>query len=645
MLYAMRKNLKKLSWVLWLVIATFVGTIFAVWGIGGGGRGGQADADIVAWIDEKPVSSAEFYETRQRLRNWYQQIYGERFDEFEERLQLSDATLSQIIQMEAQSRAAEEMGISVSLDQVKQTIAAMPEFQEEGRFSRNRFVRLLAYNHIAESDFIEQMKADLARKRIQQLLTDAIWLSDAELKSLYQLENEMVRLEYLQINARQFTNTIEPADTAIENYFNEHAEDFQIPDKVSVKLITIDPLTIKSDESVQDQLSVSEEEIEDYYYENDTKFATEKEVRARHILFKAENVDPEMDAAAKKKADDILAQLKEGADFIELAKKYSEDTSAARGGDVGFFPRRGRMVEPFANAAFSLEEGELSDVVKTQYGYHIIRVDEIKEAGLQELDDVKEDIKNTLVDQKAMLIAESKAERIRDRFAPPTDDTEALAKRFNLTVMTTELFAEREMIPDLGWMPELARAAFTLEPEELSPIIKEKEKLYLCVLNERVQSHQAQFTEVKDQARNKLIEQLGLQKAQKKMDDLLSSIEAGKSWDSLTEGETVKLGDTGLFSRKQSIKGVGRDEELIQEAFQKNIGDMIGPKEIRQMLYIFKIKEKQEPNWNTFEDEKVTFKQQHLTQYGSKFYNNWLEQRKSKMEVVKNQNFFDRFSS
>lgn len=642
MLNAMRKNLKKLSWVLWLVIATFVGTIFAVWGVGGGG--GKSRSDVVAWIDEKPVTVHEFYETRQRLRSWYQQIYGERFAELEERLQLSDAALSQIIQIEAMKKAASDLNIPVSDDDVKTTIAEMEEFSEDGRFSRRRYQLLLKRNRINESDFIEQMRADLARKKVQQLLSDAIWVSDDELKEMYRINNEMVRLDYIQINSRSFVEGIEPTDKQIEEFFEKKRENYQIPDKVSVRYIEIDPNTLKEDQEFKDQLSITNDEIEEYYYSNDTKFKSEKEVRARHILFKSEGTDEEADKIVRQKAEEVLTKLKDGTDFEEMAKKYSEDTTAANGGDLGFFPRRGRMVEPFSKAAFELEPGQISDIVKTRYGYHIIKTEEIKEESIKELEDVREEIRTTLIDQAAQQYAEKKSERIRERFTAE-EGIDALAKRFNLEVVDTPLFAEREVIPDLGWMQEFTKVAFTLEPNEISPPVNEKAKYYLLVLKERVQAHQAQFNEVTEQVKNDLISDLALQKANERMENIEKKIDKGVPWDTLADGEAIKIGDTGLFSRKQSIKGIGRDEDLARESFQQEVGSLIGPKEIRKMLYYFKVAEKQAPDWTKYEDEKETLRKQQLTSAGNKYFNNWIEQIKNEMEVVKNQTFFNKLSS
>jgi len=645
MLNAMRKNLKKLSWVLWLVIATFIGTIFAVWGMGGSGGKSTTDRNIVAWIDEQPVTAREFFEARKRVISFYQQVYGDKFDEFEDRLQISETALSQIIQIQALMKAARNLEIAVSTRDVQTYIKRMPYFQVDGRFSKNRYQRLLKMNHMTEKEFVKQIRAEIASERVQHVIKDAVWVSDADLKAHYRLENEKVRLEYLQVNSRYYADKIEPTAAELDDYFEKNKGNYQIPDKVAVLYLEIDPKKMSERETIKNKIQIDLETIEEYYYKNEKKFQQEKEVKASHILVKTAGVEPEQDLLAREKAAKLLAELKAGADFATVAKEHSDDPgSAARGGELGFFKRQGQMVEPFSNAAFALEKGQISDIVKTQFGYHLIKVDDIKEADLKTLADATAEIRETLIHEKAIDLTQQEADRIRENYKPDIG-LEALAKRFDLIVAETDLFAAREIVQDLGWVPQFSNAAFELEPNLISQVVKEKDKFYLLVLKEKVEAHQALLEEVKTQTLNNLIEERSLTKARQKMEEIQTQLQTNAEWSSLAEGDLVKIGDTDFFTRKQSIQGIGRDEDIMNQAFQLPISATIGPREIRNMIYMMRVTDKQEPDWTKFAEETEQIRDQLNTSRGDRYFNHWIEKQKSLLEVTKNAKFFEKQSS
>lgn len=644
MLNAMRKNLKKLSWVLWLVIATFVGTIFAVWGMGGGGQSAN-EKNIVAWVEDSPVSAQEFYEARNRIRRFYQEMYKDKFSEFEDRLQLSETALSQIIQVHALIKAAQTLGITISVEDVKQYIAKQPLFQLDGVFKKDRYDRVLKYSHMTESDYLRQVKADLARERVQTLLEDSVWISDAELKIQYQLENEKVRLAYIEADNKYFADKVEPDEESLAAFFEEKKGDYQIPDKVAVNYLVIDPANKSISDKLSKEIVILDEEIEDYYFEHEDKYRQQKEVKASHILIKAESTDPEKEAAARRKAEDILAKVNGGEDFAELAKTYSEDPgSAPTGGDLGFFPRQGKMVEPFAEAAFNLEVGEVSDVVKTQFGFHIIKVNDVKEEKLQSIDSVSDTIRKQLHDERLLKLLAEETERIRNRFEPDTG-IEGLAKRFDLQVSETELFAARDIIPTLGWAPDFSDAAFALQEGEISPVVKERDKYYLMTLKEKAAAHQATLEEVNDRVKNDFIQAQALKAAHEKIQEVQQRIIAGEAFSSFADGEILKLGDTGLFTRKQSIKGIGRDEELSNIVFQSEVGSLLPPKETRNTYFLIKIEEHLQPDWTKFDSEKVALRDRLMKNKGSSYFNQWLTNLKDNMEITRNPSFFQTISA
>lgn len=642
MLGSMRKHMKKLSWVLWVVIATFIGTIFAVWGMGGSGR--RSGKNVVAVIDEKPVSAKEFYEARKRVKSFYQKIYGNRFNEIEKRLQLSETALSQIIDTRALMKAAKKLGVIVPMTDIIQDLKTYPAFQVKGHFSKNRFKRLLKYNHITEKDFLKELRQDVARKRVKNILQDAFWATNDELKANYRLDNEKARLEFLQISARAFSEKLNPTDEQLKTFFEKNKKDYQVPDKVSVSYVEINPADMLKRENFKKKISIDDDEIETYYYDNQDKFESEKEVRASHILIKSSGKDPIADKKAKDKIMKILVELKNNEDFASLAKKYSEDSSAAKGGDLGFFKRHGAMVEPFASVAFRLKKGAISDIVKSQFGYHIIKVTDIKKATSKSLDDATPEITKILTAEKAKELSGEEAERMREYF-DTNNDIKALAKRFKLTVKETKLFAQKDILKELGWAPDFMQAAFDLKKKQISPVVKVNDKFFLITLKNRVPAHQAALDEVKTKVSQDWIDKVSIEQANAKMKEIQTKALKSQNWGKLADGQIVKLGDSGLFSRKQSIKGIGKNEQLTLDTFLKPINSIIGPLEIKNNVFLIRITDRKEPDWKNFEQNVKNLQAQTSFTKGALYFNKWLENFKKQMKIEKNQTFFANLSS
>src|SRR5262249_47853300 len=299
--------------------------------------------------------------------------------------------------------------------------------------------------------------------KLRSALTDWMVVSDADLEREYRARNDKVKLQVVALTADKFRDKVTVSDADVSAYYDAHKAEYRKGEQRKVRYLLLDRDQLRS------RITVTPQDIESNYNANIQQFQTPEQVRASHILLKTEGKD---EAAVRKQAEDILKQVKApGADFAALAKKYSEDDgSKANGGDLDYFPK-GRMVPEFEQAAFSMQPGQVSDLVKSQFGFHIIKVVDKKPAATRTLDEVRSQIQETLAGQR---VEQEIANRTRDldaRIKKPSD-FDALSKEQGVVVAESGFFTRDETVPGIGPAPEVATEAFQLKQGDLSRAIQ-----------------------------------------------------------------------------------------------------------------------------------------------------------------------------
>src|SRR5436853_2263699 len=314
--------------------------------------------------------------------------------------------------------------------------------------------------------FEEQERNYILQRKLTALVTSNISVTPADIEREYQRQNLKVKLQYAVVSLADLSKQITVTEPEVKAYYQSHKSQYEnsVPEKRKAKYAVIDVGKLAAGEQI------SPSELLGYYNQHKSEFQQQEEIKASHILIKTEagpdgKVSAAADAAARKKAEDILKKLRAGANFEELAKKESDDkASAINGGSLGFF-QRGSMVPEFEKAAFSLNKGQISDLVKTQYGYHIIRVDDKHQAGTPSIEQVKEKIEPFLKQQKAQREAEALANSVQSEAG--SQGLDAAAAKHALPVVTSDWFARGDSLPGLGTAPEFMQAIFSAQ--EKSP--------------------------------------------------------------------------------------------------------------------------------------------------------------------------------
>ena len=554
----------------------------------------ESATDVVATIGDQSVTLSDVQQQMNEIRQ-RNQIPAQL-----ESLYANQILKSLIFQKEIDYEA-KRLGITVSdkerADRIKQYVPSA--------FNGDTFVGMDAYAREVQSRFQmtvpvfeELVRSGLVEEKFRHLITDGVSVSPAEIQLEFRYQNEKVKLDYALAKPDELAAKISPDDSEIKSYFDQNKSKFQIPDKRIVRFALLDLGQLRQNTVVTD------EELRAAYNANIQQFQVQNRVHAEHILFLTTGKTDAEVVEIKKKADDVLAQVKKGANFEDLATKYSEDPgSKAKKGDLGWIVQ-GQTVPEFEKAAFSLDKGQTSDLIKTQYGLHIIKVVDKETAHTKSFDDVKEQLRGPLllqkVDQQAASTADKMSSEIRQSNKVTLDD---LAAKYHLAVADTHAVAANESVLELGNSPAVKDEIFRLRMGELSVPLRTDRGYVILSLKQVLPAHPATLDEVRD----KIIADIKLQKADQlahsKVEELTKRVKAGEKFDSAAKalGLDPKLSD--LFSRSGTVSGVGSGK-LLAAAFDLKAGDVGNPLQISSNWLAYQVSQKVEANPADFEAQK-----------------------------------------
>jgi peptidyl-prolyl cis-trans isomerase D len=443
----------------------------------------------------------------------------------------------------------------------------------------------------------------------------------------------MVNLNFFLLEADRYKDLSATAEE-IQQYYETHKDAYKTEPALKVRYVKIEPKNYVA------QVEISDDEIRAYYEEHPDEFQTPKTVEARHILIKVDqNAGPEDVAKAKERIENILQKAKDGQDFAELAKQFSEGPSKDKGGYLGTF-RREAMVKPFSDKAFSMQAGEISDPVRTQFGWHIIKVEKVNEAAKTSLADAKQVIRKKLADERAKNLAFDAAESIYDAVFQG-EKLEAIAAAQKLTLHTTDFFTRQNPPDGVAKKAEFVKVAFELPEDESSEVQDFGDGYYILEVIEKRPSQIPEFKTVEQKARADLIKEKQGEKAKADAEALLAALKNGASMQEVGRQFDLESRSTGFFKRDAAIPNIGYERDISRAAFElsdknKLPGEVFkGPKG----YYVIEFAQKKEPAVEAFDKEKADIQEQLLQQKRFKTFEAWLEQIKNRSEIVVEKDF------
>jgi peptidyl-prolyl cis-trans isomerase D len=629
MLDRMRRHKNWLKWSLGIVVVAFVALYIPSFleTPQGSTVGPRA---VVASVDGRDITVARFQKAYQQQMNMYRQMYGGQMDEqMLRRMGIDQRIVQQLIETEAALAEAQRRGITASNAEVRARILSLPSFQENGNFigeARYRQILQSQVPPIPISDFEEDVRRSIIVEKFEGAVTDWISVSQTEVDAEFTKRNEKAKLAVLSFPADKFKDSVTVTDDEIAKEFEASKERYRVPEKRKIKYAMVDF------QGIQQRVTVTPQDVESYYKENQQQYATPEQARSSHILFKTEGKD---DATVKKQAEETLAKIKGGADFAALAKKLSDDTgSATQGGDLGLGPR-GKMVKEFDDAQFALKPGQVSELVKTQFGYHIIKLTEIQPAKTQTLDEVRPMIEQMLKSQRAQQEAERVSTELAGKITKPAD-FDTIAKQRGLVVNESGFFGRQEMIGGgLTFEPQISNRAFELKTGEVSDGIRGSQGFVFITLTGTQESRLPTLDEVKSRVRDDVQRKKAVEAARQKANGLVAQLKSG-DFNATAKSAGLEAKTTELVARGGAYPDVGANPEIDTAAFALPVGSVSDPIVTETGAVIVKVLEKTMPTPDEVKNGRDAIRTELLNQEKQRFFGAYMAKAREKMNIRSN---------
>lgn len=586
----------------------------------------------MAYVNGELITRRAYDKEYRDMIEGLQRQYGAAWsDDLIKALDLKNRALQNIINRKLISHEAARLGFQVTKEEVQKTIMDYPAFKVDGHFDVRRYQALLDQNHMKPEDFEKNISQQLLQKKLRQFVLTFTLVTDKELMDEYTLTHEQIKLDYLQIKPDPFKSSVKVEQAPMEAFFKEHRESYRVPEKIKLVYLTVDPKDYES------QVKLSDREIKEYYDYNLDTFKIPKQVCAAHILFRLkENASKEEEAKVRKRAEKVLKMAREGKDFATLAKTYSEGPTKAKGGDLGCFPK-GNMVKPFEEAAFKLKKGEISGLVKTRFGYHIIQVKDIKEARTKPLAEVRSQIVTILKKDRTSDIAHEKGLSLTDQM-PYVVDLRKYGPENHLAVRETGYFSQNDPIPGLGGDKKLEAILFSLAKGETSNLEEIKGKFYIFQTADRKASYLPEMAKVSDAVRKDFVNFLAAKKALAVAEKYLAALKKGSGWKKIAKESGATPGTTGFFTRRGPVPKIGNDRDLIEAAFHLDEKNRYPDRvfENPSGALLVRWEGYKGIDKTAFQKEKEQFRFSLMELKQDTAYQNWLDalRRKAKVEIL-----------
>jgi peptidyl-prolyl cis-trans isomerase D len=623
MLTSMRKNAS--SWIIKLLLGAIV-VVFVLWGVG---TNQQSRNPEVASVEGEPINYAEFAQVYKQLVDNMRRQFGDNLDEeMLQALGLKEQALNQLIDRAVMVREAQAMGFHVSDEELTAHIRSLPVFRVNGQFNRSQYEQMLAQFRMTPEGFEAAQRNDLLIQKIGDALSRTAKVTPGELADWYRWQNAAVNLQYVRFVPDQIAAR-DPRDDEIQAHFDGNQERYQTPAKRSARYLVFRTADRRP------QVQLSDADVQAYYDEHLDEFKTEESVEARHILFKlASDARPADVETVRQKAEAVYAQIMAGEDFEAMARTHSDEASTgAKGGYLGTFPR-GQMVKPFEDAAFALEAGQVSQPVRTEYGYHIIKVDRKNPAKTHSLAEAENKIRGQLTDSRARALALEAAESAYD-LTYENEDLAAVAQQLAHDLQTTGMLARNDPLPGVSDATAFGRVLFGLEAGGISEV-QEIDGDFYIVQADKIEDPQVPSL---DSVRARVVDDWQYEHRWNQAEDqakaFLLALEEGGTIEALSASQGLELKTTGFFKRNEAIADIGRLPQMTAAAFKLTKKNPLPDTPVRGEggFYVFRFIERQQPEEKIGETQLEPIKAQLLQRKQRQIVDDWLAEARTRTDI------------
>jgi peptidyl-prolyl cis-trans isomerase D len=546
MLQGIRDILESQKWLTYVVLGALA-VIFAAWGAYGIVNLSFGAPDYAAKAGGEEISVQEAREAWQRQQSQWQQRLGGDIPA-QEKAVFQDQMLESMVRDLLMSQRSHDLGYRVSEDDLRKAVQAIPRFQVGGQYSAEAAKSALQQAGISIDTFESQMRSSLQRQQIEDAIAISDFVTAPELQRMRALEDEQREVRYAVLPADKFAAAAKIDDAAVQAYYKAHSKDYMTPELANLQYGELRLAQVAAQETV------SEEDLKAEYEKNKSKYVNPEQRRAQHILISV--ADPKDDATALKQAQQVLADAKAGKDFGQLAKQYSKDPgSADQGGELGWVSRDA-LEKPFADALFSMMPGEIRGPVKTRFGYHIIKLEEIQPAKVKTFQEVRPELEADLKRNRAADRFGQIQEELQSKLQEPDANFDALVKEYHLQTGDVPQFLRGSGGGELAGVQPLQDLVFGDSPLGVGkvggPVLAGEDRLIIVKVLDRKPPTLKPLTEVHDSIVAELRKEAGTQAAVKAADEAAAKLQAGASFDTVVKDLGVTAEPAKYISRSEA---------------------------------------------------------------------------------------------
>jgi len=610
-------------------IVVIIALVFIFWGVGTNMMNKQEAAIVV---NDEEISFQQFQQAYDQSYSRIAQQFGGTIPKgLAESLNIRQQVINQLTQQALLRQGGLEMGLMVSGHEIQKEIESMIQFQENGQFNIERYKSILASNRLSPTKFEQSMRYDLlSQKSLDSLSGFALPPTEFEIKDFYTLENETVSVSYVSFSPATFMPDIEISDDDLETWYQEAGDRYLTDPMVQLTYLPF------SFQEIGEKITIEQSAIETYYDQHLTEYQLPEKRAARHILFKASPEDPEeVHEAQKLKAAEILQKANNGEDFSTLAKEYSEGPSGPNGGSLGLFSR-GQMVKPFEDAVFALQVGEISDVVQTDFGYHIILLEEIQVAKVRSLEEVKEEIVSALKMEQARPLAFQVANEAYEKIIGAGSLDAYLSENPDTKVIETAFFSQVNPPDGMSAEPQFLERAFLLKENELSSIVETALGYAIISATKIKQPEVPELSTIKEKVSEDLKTKRAGDAAREAAEKLISDAQSGaRSFEELAQAAGLEVNLSGPLTKA----GAGPDSSfppaLIQTAFGLSSTTPLPeqPELVGTDYYVCKFLERMPPEAALSDDDRKRYRDLLLQFKQQQIVDGWLRNQQAEADV------------
>ena len=615
------------------IIKIFLGIIVIVFVFLGVGSMNADKHNRVATVNDHTITFSEYRDAYQRMIQRLQQQFGSSLDDnLIKSLNVKQHAVNSLIDQKILEIEAQKLKIVVSDEELKQDLLSVKAFQKDGAFNMDLYKRVLGQNAMTPETFEAMQRNSIRNTKLQRMVINGITVGNQEAQAWYSFNNTKASINYVQIDPVTFSD-VSADEEQIRSQYDDHHDLYMSEPKRKVAFLVFAP------EDFEGQVKIDETSIRDFYDENPARFTTPEQVEASHVLIRVnENADEQAVAKAKEEALSVYEKAIKAEDFSELAKTYSQGPSAASGGYLGRFDKNS-MVKPFADAAFAMNPGDISQPVRTRFGWHIIKVTDKTPETVMPFETAKVQIKKELAASQVQDLAYNKAEDAYDAVLDGDSFEQVALVAAKQPVNTPAFTALGTELKGLGISDPgaFATTAFSLVDNEISEVKKIGNNYYLIHVLEQIDPKLLAYENVKNKIAVKLTGGLQKQAAKKAAASMLEK--AGSDLSSLEKiaGDNhLKVESSKMFTRNEAVvPGINGSEAIAQAAFTLDEKNPVYKKvlEASGKFYIIGLKEKQTPDAAAIADNLDKVKLQLESRKQQDYYSQWLATRKENAEI------------